>query len=72
MTVSELIAVLGGRTKVAAACGVGPSAVSNWKKLGAIPPQYGFWLEALCEDQGVALNRQLFRQMTEAERRNGL
>lgn len=35
--VTDLVRALGGPTKVAGAFNVGPSAVSNWQRLGRFP-----------------------------------
>lgn len=35
-TIEEVLEALGGPAKVAELCGVGPSAVSNWKSRGRI------------------------------------
>lgn len=43
--VDEVIRVLGGPAKVAGLCGVGTSAVSNWKARGRIPPEKFFIFE---------------------------
>lgn len=40
--IDDVIEALGGVAKVAALCGVGPSAVSNWKARGRIPPEKFF------------------------------
>ncbi len=37
-TIDEVIEALGGAAKVAALCGVGLTAVSNWRSRGRIPP----------------------------------
>ena len=38
-TIDDLIEALGGVAKVATLCGVGPSAVSNWRSRGRIPTE---------------------------------
>lgn len=37
-SVDDVVEALGGSAKVAELCGVGPSAVSNWRKRGRISP----------------------------------
>ena len=68
MTVGELIDALGGRISVSEQLAVVPSAVSNWRRLGAIPPQYAIRLMDICLAQGIDWDRNLFRQLTDAER----
>lgn len=43
--IDEVIEALGGPAKVAELCGVGTSAVSNWKARGRIPPEKFFIFE---------------------------
>ena len=39
-TIDEIVELLGGTVKVAALCGVGRSAVSNWRLRGRIPAEF--------------------------------
>lgn len=45
-TVDQIIEALGGTNKVAAALGVGPSAISNWKARGRIPSEQYFVIKS--------------------------
>jgi hypothetical protein len=69
MTVGELIDALGGRMTISTELGILPSAVSNWRKFGVIPPQHGIRLQQFCRKRGVPFDETLFKPMTGAERR---
>jgi DNA-binding transcriptional regulator YdaS (Cro superfamily) len=51
-TVDSIIEALGGSTATAAIVGVGPSAISNWKTRGAIPPDKFMLLERVLAERG--------------------
>jgi DNA-binding transcriptional regulator YdaS (Cro superfamily) len=70
MTVSELVAELGGYRAVAQLLGVVPSAVSNWKKSNRVPPRLYLPLLRECERRKMALPPDhLFQSAAEPERR---
>lgn len=50
---SDLIAKLGGPTKVAAARGVIPSAVSNWIARGVIPAEHRMAVWRMATEAGL-------------------
>lgn len=59
-TIDEVIEVLGGRVRAAYMVGVGPSAVSNWKKAGRIARSaYSIHIEAL-HAQGMTAPKSLW------------
>ena len=68
MKVGDLIDALGGTVNAAKELGIGPSAVSNWRKFGVIPPQYGLNIQRLCSERGIEFNADLFQHLTDAER----
>lgn len=68
LTVAKAIEALGGTGELAAALGVVPSAVRNWRRLNAIPKGQYYDISAIAEERGVALDRALFRELTAAER----
>jgi hypothetical protein len=51
-TVDAIIDALGGSAATAAIVGVGPSAISNWKARGGIPPDKFMILERALTDRG--------------------
>jgi DNA-binding transcriptional regulator YdaS (Cro superfamily) len=53
MSLSDLISALGGATKVASACGVQPSAVSNWIARGAIAADHRVTVWRMATDAGL-------------------
>lgn len=62
ITATELIDALGGNQAVAAIAEVGPSAVSNWRKFGCIPPRLYFRFAEVCERRGIEFNKHIFRE----------
>jgi hypothetical protein len=52
-TVAELIDMLGGSSKVAREFGIGPSAVSNWKRIGRFPSHSYFKLTEQLKRKGI-------------------
>lgn len=66
MTASELIDALGGNAAVAQIADVGPSAVSNWRKFGAIPPRLYLRIAAAGRELGILVPEHLFREMRAA------
>lgn len=68
MTTDELIDALGGTKTVATQLGVNPSAVSNWRKLGALPPRLFMPFRDLCEGACVSLDELLFREIPREQR----
>lgn len=51
-TVDKIIEALGGTHKAAAALGVVPSAISNWKARGRIPSAQFFAITAALRESG--------------------
>ena len=66
--VNELIDALGGNTRVGRMLGVAPSAVSNWRLFGAIPPRWAIPMQRLCRTKNVPLDETVFRAMRRDER----
>jgi hypothetical protein len=60
MTVSNLIDALGGTLAVSKICGVGPSAVSNWRKFGVLPPRLYLTLAKAGAARGIRVDPELF------------
>jgi hypothetical protein len=56
MTVSEIIAALGGNRAVASLCDVGASAVSNWKAHGKFPERVHFRIYRACKENDIAIS----------------
>lgn len=55
MTVSEIIARLGGTAEMMRLFGVGASAVSNWRSANRFPDRLHLRVLRLCEERGVPL-----------------
>lgn len=53
LTIPDLIAGLGGTTKVATACGIQPSAVSNWVARDSIAAQHQITIWRMAEAAGL-------------------
>ena len=53
LDIPNLIAALGGPTKLAAECGVQPSAVSNWGARGSIPGEHRLKVWRMATEAGV-------------------
>jgi len=68
LTVADAIDALGGTGELAAALGVVPSAVRNWRRLNAFPKRQYLDISAVAEERAVAIDRTLFREVTAAER----
>jgi hypothetical protein len=62
-TVDELVDVLGGNAATAAVAGVGISAVSNWRKLGRVPPALFLCMQAAARERGAELAEDLFQKV---------
>jgi len=60
MTAHELIQALGGTASVAKLLGIGPSAVSNWKAAGRIPPRWYLRLAPEAHRLNVPLDAGVF------------
>lgn len=60
MVTRDLIQALGGTSAVATLLGVGPSAVSNWKANGRIPPRWFLRISKECRRLGVELDEAAF------------
>ena len=60
-THSDLIDKLGGTVAVAKLSGVGPSAVSNWRKTG-IPPRLHMRLDDECKVRGIRVPKGFWSQ----------
>jgi hypothetical protein len=69
MTASDLIDALGGNRGMAAIAGVLPTAVSNWRKIGRIPPRLYLPIAAAGRARGVAVPEGLFLPARDDERR---
>lgn len=59
-TVPAVVEALGGTFKVASIASVGPSAVSNWIKRGAIPSDRFFLISNALKDIGREASPALF------------
>jgi hypothetical protein len=60
-SVDEIVDAVGGCSKAASLCGVGLSAVSNWKAVGFIPPRHFFaFAEEIGRRDGCPPNRAIF------------
>lgn len=68
MTVNDLIERLGGNASVANIAGVGSSAVSNWRRLGCLPPRLYLKIADACAREGFEAPRALFRALSDGER----
>lgn len=68
MTVAEAIDALGGTNDLAAALGVVPSAVRNWRRLNAFPPRLYLEIANLARRKRVSVERALFRELSGPER----
>jgi hypothetical protein len=53
LAVPDLISALGGSTRVAAACGVQPTAVSNWVARGAVAAEHRVRVWRLATEAGL-------------------
>jgi hypothetical protein len=62
-TVDELVNVLGGNAATAAIAGVGLSAVSNWRKLGRVPPSLFLLMQSATRERGAELAEDLFQKV---------
>jgi hypothetical protein len=62
-TVDELVDVLGGNAATAAVAGVGISAVSNWRKLGYVPPYLYLCMQKATQERGAELGGDLFQKV---------
>lgn len=59
-TVDDVITELGGTAAVAALCGTGSPAVSNWRSAGKIPSNKFLIFEAALRDRGRVVPLSLF------------
>jgi DNA-binding transcriptional regulator YdaS (Cro superfamily) len=59
-SIDEVLDALGGPARVAQLCGVGPSAVSNWKARGRIPAEKFMIFLAELEVLGKKVEPRLF------------
>jgi hypothetical protein len=67
MTVSETIDRFGGSSATARICGIVPSAVSNWRANGAIPPRHYLALAEAARWHQIDLDPGLFREVSKVE-----
>ena len=68
MTVTEFIKAFGGPGPLARFCGVGLSAVSNWKKAGQLPARLHYKLAREAERRGIEGATPLFEATERAGR----
>jgi hypothetical protein len=61
MDANELIDALGGNRMVAKLAGVRPSAVSNWRRFGAIPPRLFILFRDACRERGIEMPEEIFK-----------
>jgi len=69
MTANELIDAFGGNRKMAKIAGVLTSAVSNWRKIGRLPPRLYLRIAAAGREQNIPVPEGLFKATTDEERR---
>lgn len=62
MEASDFIDALGGTAEVGRLAGVKPSAVSNWRRLGAIPPRLFLRLREVSRARGIEAPEEVFRE----------
>jgi hypothetical protein len=65
MTAGDFIDALGGTSKAAAIAGVGPSAVSNWRKFDRLPPRLYLRFAAAARERGIHAPERLFEERRE-------
>lgn len=68
MTADELIDAFGGNLVLAEIAGVRSSAVSNWRRLGRLPPRLYLRLAAAGRERGVAVPPELFEETPDPRR----
>lgn len=68
-TIDAVIDALGGANKVASLCGVGFTAVSNWKSRGRIPAEKFMIFSAALDHLGLRADPALFGFETAESRR---
>lgn len=66
--VDDLVEEFGGTGAVAQELGIGSSAVSNWRKAGAIPPRWYLPIAQLGRERNVMVPESLFRAQATDER----
>ena len=69
MTANELIDAFGGNREMAKIAGVLTSAVSNWRKIGRLPPRLYLRVAAAGREREIAVPGELFQATTDEERR---
>src|SRR5271154_6905743 len=67
-TVGELIVAFGGNIAIGEIAGVRSSAVSNWRRNGAIPPRLYLTILDAARHRGIDVPPALFREVPESER----
>lgn len=67
MNVSQVVAAFGGTCAMAAAFGVGPSAVSNWKRSGRFPARLHYRIAKIAQSRGIEIPEDFFDQATKGE-----
>lgn len=71
-TLDDLVALFGGNAGTGDIAGVGVSAVSNWRKVGRIPPHLYVLFKRACEERGQTISDVIFEQMTRDSRREAI
>jgi hypothetical protein len=58
--VNDFVDALGGTGAVAQLLGITPTAVSNMRRRGAIPPRFYYQLEGIARARRLRLNKSMF------------
>lgn len=62
--VDRMVAAFGGNTAFGKIAGVGPSAVSNWRRFGRIPPRLYLTYARAGEARAIRVDPSVFEQMS--------
>ena len=67
MNISHIVDAFGGTCAMAMAFGVGPSAVSNWKRIGRFPARLHYRIAKVAKARGIDVPEEFFDQATNGE-----